>query len=166
MIKVLTSLLFILCLTGCLEEKDKEEPVYTEKILNQFKTHDFSSFFGSDELKFNKDGLGGVLFKIQPLYLTGGTLGSTFKHVGIALFKSHEAALSAVKARRNNVAAIITKGDHKIKDFDNWWFSESQALLSIVKGNLVFEISILNKKYSETEDLLWDTAVSFLDSLK
>jgi hypothetical protein len=135
-------------------------------MVDQLKAYDFSSFLGTNNAVFGKDYLGGVLFKMQPGYVEGGILSASYRTVGIAVFESPQAALSAAEARRKNVAAKIKKGPQKRNGITNWWFSESQALLSIVHGNMILEVSDLDKRYSEIERALWDTAIGFLDTVK
>lgn len=146
--------------------QEPAKPLFASDVINQLKAHDFSLFLGTDKVVFAKDNLGGVLFKIQPGYLEGGTLRASKMGVGIAIFESPQAALSAVEARRKNVAARILEGSEKRSGISDWWFSESQALLSILHHNMVFEVTILDKRYSETEQILWDTAKGFLDKVK
>ena len=135
-------------------------PVFTTNTMACLKETDFASFLGNSNLVYRTDNLGGVLFKSAPGYLTGATLRSKHRGVGLALFESHETALAAVDFRRTNVAAVITRGGHERDGVKNWWFSESQALLSIVQGNLVLEVKDIRQRYSEVEDELWQTATS------
>ncbi len=134
----------------------------TAHILEQFAATDFSSFFGEVTPTFRKDNLGGVLFKGRPGYITGGTLQAGSRGVGIAVFESHDAAIDAVEWRRKNVATIIQKGSGSKSAFSNWWFSETQALLSVVEGRIVFEAHILNKRFSEAEEELWAVSEKLL----
>ena len=141
---------------------DTPEGVTAAETLEKFKATDFSSFFRTDKATFRKDTLGGVIFKMRPRYVAGGTLQTICRGVGIAIYESHEAALAAVEWRRKDVAAVIEKGQKERNGISHWWFSESQALLSVVKGSMVFEVSVLDKRYSTVEDELWATAMQFL----
>ncbi len=131
-------------------------------LLERFKATDFNSFFGTTKATFRQDNLGGALFKDIPGYMTGGTLWTRYRGVGIAIFESHDAAMTAVESRRKSVAAIIKGGPKERGGISNWWFGESQALLSIVQDSIVFEVSILDKHYSEVENELWEAAMNFL----
>ena len=155
--------LFIL-FPGC--TKDENPPFYKVDVVEQFRAYDFGSFLGTRKVEFSKDNLGGVLFKIQPGYLVGGTIQASHRGVGIAVFESQQAALSAVEARRKNIANRILKGSVKQSGITDWWFCEDQALLSIVHRNIVFEVAILDEHYSETGQLLWDTARGFLNTVE
>ena len=136
--------------------------LFTPEVVDRFRATDFTSFLGRDSVTFRANNLGGVLFKMQPGYLGGGTLRSSGRGVGIAVFESKQAALAAVEARRQNVAAVINQGQQERNRIKHWWFSESQALLSIVHENMVVEVIDLNKRYSEIEKELWATAIGFI----
>ena len=139
-----------------------QNQLFTPEVVDRFRATDFTSFLGRGPATFRPDNLGGVLFKMQPGYLGGGTLRSSVRGVGIAVFESKQAALAAVKARRHNVAAVIHQGQQERNLIKHWWFSESQALLSIVHHNVVVEVSDLRRRYSETEKELWATATGFI----
>ena len=131
-------------------------------LLEQFKAADFSAFLGTTNAIFRKDNLGGVIFESRPGYVTGGTLEFRHRHIGIAIYESHEAAMAAVEWRRKDVAGVIEKGKREQNGVTHWWFGESQALLSIVHGRMVFEDCDSDKRYSAVEDELWATAMKFL----
>ena len=135
---------------------------FSTAMFDGFRTADFSSFLGTTNAAFRKDNLGGVIFKSRPGYITGGTLESGHRFVGIAVFESHQAAMAAVEWRRKDVAAIIEKGRRERNGVVHWWFGESQALLSIVQGSMVFEVCDLDRRYSDIEDGLWTEATKFL----
>ena len=132
------------------------------KLLERFKAAEFSSFIGATNGTFRKDNLGGAIFKSRPGYFTGGTLRFAHRDVGIAIYESYEAALAALEWRRKNVANVIEQGRKEQNGVTHWWFCESQALLSIVQGNMVFEVCDLDRRYSAVEDELWVTATNFL----
>ena len=136
--------------------------VSANKLLERFKAADFSSFFGTTNATFRRDNLGGVLFKLRPGYVTGGTLRTRYRGVGIAIYESHEAAMAAVERRRKDVASVIEQGRKEQNGVTDWWFGESQALLSIVHRNIVFEVGDSDRRYSAVEDELWAVATKFL----
>ena len=141
-----------------------QKQFFSLEIVDRLRDTDFTDFFGEAVLTFRANNLGGVLFKIQPGYLGGGTISSVDRKVGIAVFDSEQAALAAVEARRKNVAAVISPGLKERNGITHWWFSEHQALLSIVQENMVVEVGDLKKRYSEIENELWATAVSFIST--
>jgi len=142
----------------------RKEPVFAVEVIDRFTRAGLSRFFAKGAAAFRKDNLGGVLFRIQKGYLGGGTFRSSHRGVGIALFESREAALAAVEARRRDVAAVITKGPKKRNEITDWWFTEDQALLSIVHKNMVVEVSVLDKPNREVEQELWTTAKEVIET--
>lgn len=144
---------------GCIAAGEQQS---SADQLERFKTTDFGSFLGTTNVIFRKDNLGGVIFKMRPGYVTGGTLQSGHRQVGIALYGSHEAAISAVEWRRKDVANLIERGPKERNGVADWWFGESQALLCIVQGGMVFEVCDLDRSYSAVEHELWATATKFL----
>ena len=55
-----------------------------------------------------------------------------------------------------NVAAVITRGARERYGIKDWWFGESQTLLSIVHGNSILEI--IDLRYHKSGFGLWRTA--------
>lgn len=140
--------------------------LFTAELVDRFKIMDFSPFLGSDKPWFQKDNLGGVLFEERADYVAGATLRHGYRQVGIAVFKSHEAAIAAVEYRRRNVAAPIEIAQKPRNGVADWWFCEWQALLDIVQDNLVFEVGDIHGHYSKIEKELWNTAIKFLKEVK
>lgn len=140
----------------------QQDQLFAREVVDSFRTADFASFLGNGPVTFRADNLGGVLFKMQPGYLEGGTLRSSSRWVGMAVFESKQAALAAVEARRQNVSAVIDQGQQERNRIEHWWFGETQAFLSIVQENMVVEVGGLNRHYSEIEKELWAAATGFV----
>ena len=138
------------------------EQVTATELLQRFRVTDFSSFLRTTNVVFRKDALGGIIFKRQVGYVAGGTLESVHRHIGVAIYESHEAAIVAVEAWRKDVANVIERGPHERSGTTDWWFGESQACLVIVQNNVVFIVSDLDRRYSAASEELWATATKFL----
>ena len=146
------------------QNSESAPPVFNAATAECLKHSDFNAFLGSSNVVFRADNLGGSLFKNAPDYIGGGTLRSKHCGVGMAVFGSRKAAIAAVDSRRTNVANVITAGAQTREGIRNWWFCEDQALLSIVHGNAVFEVTHLHKRYSEIENELWRTASELMEA--
>jgi hypothetical protein len=134
---------------------EHELPVFPAAAAACLKESDFSAFLGTSNIVFRT--VSGI-FTGAPGYVGGATLRSEHRSVNLVVFESHDTALAAVEFRRTAVAAVITPGAHERNGITTWWFSESQALLSIVHGNAILEVHDLRKRYSEIEDALWSAA--------
>jgi hypothetical protein len=124
----------------------------------------FIDFFGTTDVIIKRDSLAGSIFRRRHGYMSGWTIEDNYRRLGIAVFISNDAAVTAAEYRVNDVAVIIERGmTEKFGITDWWWYAgSSSSLLTTVSKNIVFEVRH-ERTFTEIEDLLWRTMLRLID---
>ncbi|MBA3030964.1 MAG: hypothetical protein FP816_19425 [Desulfobacteraceae bacterium] len=148
----------------------KSDQIFKKEVLELLQKADLSPFIDNKSATFSLND--NLRFITQPKYVAGGSISFPFRQVSVYLFESNRAAIKAVNAKNNINQATVHRGNPERTGIDEWWISEGTSLLSvntvclsIVKGNMVLQVSDGTKRYSEIENELWDTATKFLNML-
>ena len=145
------------CLCGGVAAEDQRSAA---DYLGAFKAAEFSAFFGRTNGVFRDDS--SPFLKSLPGYETGGTLETRFRYVRLLVFKSQDAAVAGAEAARHDCANVFNKGTKERSGERRWWFCESQASLWVVHGRMLFQVAVLDKRYSAVEDELWAAVTKFM----